>query len=239
MDVTSEESVRQAIGEVLAAEGCIDAAVNNAGYGLAGPIEHTTIEQAQRQMDVNFFGIVRICQAVLPAMRAQRAGVIVNISSLGGLIGLPFQAMYSASKFAIEGFTEALRYETLPFGIRTVLVEPGDIRTAITANRERADGAGNAYDELFDTVLSIIEREERRGVDPDSVARLVTAICDGRSCRLRYTSGKISQRGTAWIKRVLPHVSFERMLGLYYGLSGRTVQPQRTEPAPGRSGATG
>ena len=178
--------------------------MNNAGYALAGPIEHTTFEQAQRQMDVNLFGIVRVCQAVLPVMRAQRAGVIDNISSLGGVFGLPFQTMYSASKFAIEGFTEALRYETSPLGIRAVLVEPGDACTSLTAFRERAGTTRDAYSGPFGAVLSIIEREERRGVDPDSVARLVTAICEGRPCRLRYTAGRTTQRAAAWLKRLLP-----------------------------------
>jgi len=121
MDVTDDVSVKQGIDHIIAEESCIDVVVNNAGFAIIGSLEDTTIEEAKSQLDTNFFGALRVCRAVLPTMRKQNAGYIVNISSIGGLIGLPFQSAYSASKFALEGAMEALRLEVKPFGIQVVL----------------------------------------------------------------------------------------------------------------------
>ncbi len=141
LDVTSDGSVQAAVGLVLACEERIDAVVNCAGFGVAGAAELTTMDEAREQFETNFFGTVRVCQAVLPAMRQQGSGRILNISSIAGQIAIPFQAFYSASKFAVEGFTEALRMEVAPFGVKVVLIEPGDFRTGFTAARRMA-GAG-------------------------------------------------------------------------------------------------
>ena len=138
LDVTSDDSVEAAVGIVLACEERIDAVVNNAGFGIAGAAELTTMDEAREQFETNFFGTVRICRAVLPVMRQQGSGRILNVSSIAGRIGIPFQAFYSASKFAIEGYTEALRMEVAPFGIQVVLIEPGDFRTGFTAARRMA-----------------------------------------------------------------------------------------------------
>ena len=134
-DVTDDGSVEQAVATVLDREGRLDIVVNNAGMGIAGPVENTSIEQAKWQLEVNFFGAFRVCRAALPAMRKQGSGYIVNIGSIGGLIAIPYQAMYSASKFALEGMSEALRMEVRPFGVRVVIIEPGDHKTGITQNR--------------------------------------------------------------------------------------------------------
>src|SRR5258708_5663628 len=135
LDVSDDASVTRAIEAILAKEGRLDILVNNAGFGIAGAIEDTSIDEARAQFDVNFFGVLRMCRAVLPAMRPRKAGYIVNIGSIGGLIAIPFQGFYSASKFALEGFSEALRLEVRPFGIHVVLIEPGDHRTSFTPNR--------------------------------------------------------------------------------------------------------
>ena len=119
-DVTDECSVDQTVAAVLEREGRLDIVVNNAGMGIAGPVEDTSIEQAKPQFEVNFFGAFRVCRAVLPAMRRQGSGYIVNIGSIGGVLAIPYQSMYSASKFALEGLSEALRMEVRPFGIRVV-----------------------------------------------------------------------------------------------------------------------
>ena len=147
MDVDDDVSVAEGVARVLEREGRIDAAVNCAGFGIAG---------AKRQFETNFFGVLRVCRAVLPAMRERRAGTIVNVSSIAGLVPLPFQGFYSASKFALEGMSEALRMEVRPFGIRVVLVEPGDCRTHFTANRRPAAGAdcsGSAYRPWFSAAM--------------------------------------------------------------------------------------
>ena len=148
-DVTDDRSVEQAVAAVLEREGRLDIVVNNAGMGIAGPVENTSIEQAKRQLEVNFFGAFRVCRAVLPALRSQRSGYIVNIGSIGGLIAIPYQAMYSASKFALEGLSESLRMEVRPFGIKVVIIEPGDHKTAITENRTEMSGGTDAYSQSF------------------------------------------------------------------------------------------
>ena len=155
-DVTDDRSVEQAVATVLDREGRLDIVVNNAGMGIAGPVENTSIEQAKRQLEVNFFGAFRVCRAVLPAMRSQRSGYIVNIGSIGGLVAIPYQAMYSASKFALEGLSEALRMEVRSFGIRVVIIEPGDHKTALTENRQVTEmsGGADAYSPSFEAALA-------------------------------------------------------------------------------------
>lgn len=134
LDLRDDESVQTAISEATQIMGSIDILINNAGYGLSGPIEETSIDEAKEQLEVNFWGMFRMTKAVLPDMRKQQKGLIINISSLAGLIGLPFQGFYSASKFAMEGFTEALRVEVKQFGIHVVNINPGDYHTSASQN---------------------------------------------------------------------------------------------------------
>jgi NAD(P)-dependent dehydrogenase (short-subunit alcohol dehydrogenase family) len=141
MDVTDDQSVQRAVDAVLECEGRLDVVVNNAGIAIADPIELTSIEEAKRQIDVNLFGALRVCRAVLPIMRRQGSGYIVNIGSIGGLIAIPYQPLCSASKFALEGMTESLRLEVRTFDVRVVNIEPGDTRTQITQNRSIAEAA--------------------------------------------------------------------------------------------------
>jgi len=136
MDVNDDASVHAATSYILKTAGRIDALVNNAGYALMGSVEDTSIEEARAQMETNFFGALRVIRAVLPAMRQQGSGYIINISSLAGVLGLPFSGLYSASKFALEGMTESLRLEVRGFGIKTVLIEPGDFSTQLPAKRQ-------------------------------------------------------------------------------------------------------
>jgi NAD(P)-dependent dehydrogenase (short-subunit alcohol dehydrogenase family) len=143
----------------------------------------------------NLFGTFRVCRAILPRMRAQGAGRIINVSSIGGLIALPFQGLYCASKFAVEGMTEALRREVKPFGIDVTLVEPGDFLTAFTQNRSRvaASGKSSVYDAQMQISLGITERDEQRGPAPIEVARLIEKIIATRNPRLRYSVGMFHQ----------------------------------------------
>ena len=133
LDVRSDESVQACVGEVLRRAGRIDVLVNNAGYGLVGLIEETGVEQVREQFETNFFGVVRMTQTVLPVMRGQLAGRIINISSMAGIMGVPGEGYYCATKFALEGFTETLYYEVEPFGIHACLVEPGFFATDFSA----------------------------------------------------------------------------------------------------------
>ena len=219
MDVTDDASVQRAIDRIVQSEARLDIVINNAGIAVAGPLEMTSIDEARHQLDVNLLGVFRVCRAVLPTMRTQGSGYIVNIGSIGGLIAIPFQPMYSASKFALEGMSEALRLEARPFGIRVVIVEPGDTKTEITRNRKVAEAAGgqDVYPS-FPAALRRMAHDEQNGPEPQGVARLVYRIVNTPDPRLRYTVGPSVQRAAVWMKRVLPYAVLEYGMRRYYGL---------------------
>jgi short-subunit dehydrogenase len=218
VDVTSEESVHLAVNRIIESEGRLDVLINNAGVALAGAIEDTTPAEALAQFETNFFGVLRVTRAVLAQMRRQRAGRIVNIGSIGGLIAIPYQGIYSASKFALEGLSESLRLEVRQFGIHVTLVEPGDHRTAITANRQRtaASTADSPYVRPFTKAVAAMEKDEQSGPDPVHVARLVQKVLESRYPRLRYTTGPPVQRAAVLLKRLAPYSFIERAMHIYY-----------------------
>jgi NAD(P)-dependent dehydrogenase (short-subunit alcohol dehydrogenase family) len=218
MDVTSDDSVRDACSHVLEREGRIDVVVNNAGMGIAAAVEDTSMREAFEQFDVNIFGALRVCRTVLPIMRQQGAGCVINIGSIGGLIAIPYQGLYSASKFALEGLTEALRLEVGGLGIRVVLIEPGDQRTAFTQNRRftAASGENAAYRGPFQRAIQRMASDEQAGPAPDKIARLVHKLIHTRKPRLRYTVGPMPQRAAVWLKRMAPYSVIEKAMKLYY-----------------------
>jgi len=217
LDVSDKTSVEKAVASFIKKKGKIDVLVNNAGYGLSGPIEETSIEEAKAQFDVNFFGAVLMTQAVLPHMRANSGGIIINISSMGGLTGMPYQAFYSASKFALEGFTEALRIETRASNIRVMNINPGDYKTSCTQNRIIVKGLTNTYREQFETALSIYEHDEQNGADPTKVAHLVERLIrKGKGYRVRYLTGNLFQRVAIKMKKILSSRMFEKMVIAIY-----------------------
>lgn len=218
MDVTDEDSVRRGVAAVAASSGRIDVVVNAAGYGLAGAAEEIAHEEAARQMDANFFGCVRVVRHVLPVMRRQKAGLVVNVSSLGGLVGVPFQSMYSASKFALEGWSEALRAEVAPHGVRVVLVEPGDVRTGFTDHRVRARAAARdgAYSDALARCIAVAEADERTGPAPAVVAGIVAKVVGRPAPKLRYRSGSASQRALFALRPFLPGALVEWLVRRHY-----------------------
>ena len=166
MDLTDIDSIKSAVSDIYEKEGRIDILINNAGMHTGGPIETSPIENIRLQMDTNFLGMVHITREVLPLMRKQGGGTIINFSSIGGLMGLPFQAFYSASKFAIEGFSEALRMEVSRFNIKIVLINPGDFHTSNSANRRNflaPTGIDDPYYDQFRTTMAVIEKDEANG----------------------------------------------------------------------------
>lgn len=210
MDVDDDDSVRAGVAGVLAAGGRIDALVAAAGWGLAGAVEHCPIEEAKAQLETNFWGCVRVVQRVLPAMRAQGGGRIVLMSSVGGVIGIPFQAFYSASKFALEGFGEALAYEVAPFGVHVTLVEPGNVRTDFTASRRMAQAASDpVYDAALTKAVGVMENDEANGVPAADVAAVVRRVLESRRPPRRVSAGKASERVGLLAKRLLPYRAFE------------------------------
>ncbi len=220
LDVTNDVSVEQAVTAVLKKAPRIDVLVNNAGMGIAGSIEETTIEEAKRQFEVNFFGVMRLCQQVIPLMRGQGNGRIINISSMAGMVGLPFQGLYSASKFALEGFSEALKLEVEAFGIEVVVVQPGDFRTRFTASRKLVEAAqgSHGYSPLFQRVLQRYVEEENNGADPSLVADLLHRIILARAPRFRYRVGVWSQRFYVGLRPFLPNKYFTNLIATFYGL---------------------
>jgi short-subunit dehydrogenase len=219
MDVDQDVSVADGVRTVIDKAGHLDVVINNAGWGLMGPVELTSLEEAKAQMETNFFGVLRVCRAVLPFMRQQGSGYIVNISSLAGIVGLPFSSMYSASKFALEGMTESLRLETRHQGIRVVLVEPGDFRTHFDRSRRFTSTsiAGTPYAEAFQRAQKAQEAEESSAPTPETVAILVERILQTNRPRLRYSIGKLSQRIVVPLKRLLPQRLFEWLLCIAVG----------------------
>jgi NAD(P)-dependent dehydrogenase (short-subunit alcohol dehydrogenase family) len=220
MNVDSEESVGAGVAEVLRRAGRIDVLVNNAGLGYAGAIEDTSVEEARSQFETNFFGIHRLCRAVLPHMRARRSGRIVNMSSLGGLISVPFQAMYCASKFAVEAYTEALRMETGPFGIHVSMIEPGDFATRFTANR-RMTAASTAESPYAARCRSAVQRmaaDETGNADIGPVVRAVIRAVEADAPRLRYPAASAAQRVIVALRPLLPSPLFESLIMDHYGI---------------------
>jgi NAD(P)-dependent dehydrogenase (short-subunit alcohol dehydrogenase family) len=221
MDVDDTDSVLAGVDAILKASGHLDVVVNNAGFGYGGAIEETSIAEAKALFETNYFGALRVCRAVLPHMRARRSGLIVNVSSIGGLMGLPFQGMYSASKFALEGLSASLRMEVRSFGIHVVLLTPGDICTPFTANRRAARAAlceDSAYRERYAAALTRMEADEQGGPSPEVVARTLTRIVNSRVPKPRYIVGPFYERVAAWAGRMLPAGLFERLLMTYYGV---------------------
>lgn len=218
MDVRDDDSVHAAVELVLDREGRLDAVVNNAGVGLAGSVEDTTPDEAASLFETNLFGAHRVCRAVLPTLRRQGSGLVVNVSSLGGRVTVPFQGFYTASKFALESMTEALRMEAAPFGIRVTMIEPGDFRTDFTAHRTFARGSEStsAYGRRCREAVSVMEKDERSGADPAEVARLLARLIESDSLRPRYPVGGWAQRLVVGLKRFLPDTLFERAVARYY-----------------------
>jgi short-subunit dehydrogenase len=219
LNVDEGDSVEAFVAQVLERADRIDMLVNCAGFGIAGSLEDTTIEEAKAQFETNYFGVHRMCRAVLPTMRRQGAGRIVTVSSIGGLIALPFQATYSATKYALEGLMEALRHEVRPFGIKVTLIEPADFSTGFTAKRRTTVAAGDeasTYAAAFASALEVITKDEMGGWEPDAIGRLAVKIVTRRSPRLRYTVGRFDERAVSWLKRVVPHRVFEPIVGRHY-----------------------
>lgn len=219
LDVTSDISVKQSVSTIHKKEGRIDVLINSAGYGIAGPIEETSIEEINSQLNTNFLGVIRLCKAVLPLMRMKRRGLIINMSSLGGISSLPYQGHYCASKFALEGMSEALRMEVAEFGIHVVLIEPGNYHTGFTQNRKNTiTGEESAYKKSFKNAIQIIENEEINGPTPQKIAHVILKIIRNSKPRFRYKTGLFKERFFISLKSVLNYNLYEYLMKKHYRL---------------------
>jgi NAD(P)-dependent dehydrogenase (short-subunit alcohol dehydrogenase family) len=210
-DVTSDESVATAVATVLSQAGRIDLLVNNAGVGLVGGAEESSLEQAKSLFDVNLFGVVRMTNAVLPTMRRQRAGRIVNISSVLGLIPAPFMALYAASKHALEGYSESLDHEIRGSGVRVVLIEPAYTRTSFDGNVYRADQQLEIYHAARANAEGVLRDEMKTADTPELVASAVVKASTETHPRRRYATGRTA-RQVSLLRRFVPESAFDRSL---------------------------
>ncbi|KQS75452.1 short-chain dehydrogenase [Rhizobium sp. Leaf384] len=216
-DVTSDASVAAAVAQAHAELGRIDLLVNNAGFGIVGAAEESSLEQVRSLYDTNVLGVVRVTNAVLPIMRAQGRGRIVNVGSGLGFIPAPFNTHYSATKHALEGYSEALDHEVRGFGVRVLLVEPGATHTAFEASAVPADAPLTAYDQLragYDTAYG---KAMRAADTAQSVADTILRAASDSTPMLRYPSGKVARQG-AFARRFLPRSLFDRVLHKQFGL---------------------
>lgn len=213
LDVTDFSAVETVIQDVIHRYGRIDLLVNNAGYAAGGFTEELAVEEWRRQFETNFFGLVAVTKAVLPSMRERRSGKIVNISSISGRIGFPSMGPYVASKFAVEGFSESLRLEMLPYGVHVVLIEPGSYKTDIWSKGLGAVTIhpNSPYAKEMKAILKYVNQVAETAPAPDEVIRQIVQVAKSPSPKLRYPVGKGVKLGI-FLKNVLPWKWWERMM---------------------------
>jgi short-subunit dehydrogenase len=217
-DVTSDESVATAVAQAHAELGHIDLLVNNAGFGLSGAAEEISIEQVRGLFETNFYGVVRVTNAILPIMRAQRGGRILNVGSGLGFIPAPYNTYYSASKHALEGYSESLDHEVREFGVRVAVIEPASTRTSFESSTVPAETRLVAYDVSRAKYLAAYERAMALADTPESVAETIVLAARKKTPLLRYPSGKAA-RQVAFARRFLPPSLFDKVLHKQFGLA--------------------
>lgn len=215
-DVSDEAAVLQAVQAVAAQEGRVDILANNAGYGISGAAEFTDNADAGRLLDVNLFGVVNGCKAVLPIMRGQGSGRIVNVSSFAALTPIPFQAWYSVSKAAVSAYTAALRNEVRPFGIELCAVLPGDIHTGFTAARVKNPVGDELYGGRISKSVAVMEHDELTGMNPADAGRRIAAVALKKHVKPEYVLG-FSYQALSVLARLLPNRLKSRIIGRMYG----------------------
>ncbi len=199
LDVTSDKSVREAIQSILSESGRIDVLVNNAGYGLVGAFEELGMDEIKQQYETNFFGVIRVTQAVIPIMKEQKSGIIVNISSGAGRFGYPGGSAYVSTKFALEGLSESISYELEPFGIKVALVEPGFVRTNFSnVISKRSQAPESEYSKMMEIMAGRIEEMRRNASSSELVANIVLEAVTTKNPNLRYLAGKDVEQ---WIEQ--------------------------------------
>ena len=219
LDVADDDSVTTAIGQVIERFGRIDVLVNNAGMGAIGAVEESSVAQAQDIFDVNVFGVMRMTKAVLPHMRARGRGRIINLSSVVGFVPSPYMAAYSASKHAIEGYSESLDHEVREHGVRALLVEPAYTRTGFEASSPRPDTPLPVYADQRRAFDRMMRTAINDGDDPAVVAKVIVAAATDAKPKLRYTAGSLAGRAST-LRRVVPAWAFDRQIRKLNQLTG-------------------
>lgn len=219
LDVRNVESIQKAVAEIIAQTGRLDVVINNAGVGITGPLEEIPAQEIKNNFETNFFGPIEVMKAVLPQMRLQKSGLIINITSIAGYMGLPYRSIYSASKGALELITEALRMEVKSFGIHITNVAPGDFATNIAAGRFHAPLIkGSAYEETYGRTLAMMDEHVSSGSNPNEMANAIFGIIQSPSPNGHYKVGSFLQKFSIVLKRILPDKQYEKMLMKHYKL---------------------
>lgn len=219
LDVRDSISIELAVAKIIAISGRLDIVINNAGVGITGPLEEIPTVEMKNHFDTNFFGPIEVMKAVLPQMRKQRSGLIINITSIAGYMGLPYRSMYSASKGALELITEALRMEVKSFGIQVTNIAPGDFATNIAAGRYHAPVIkGSDYELPYGNTLKTMDEHVDSGSNPNEMAEAVYEIIQNKSPKIHYKVGVFMQKFSIVLKRILPDKVYEKMLMNHYKL---------------------
>jgi NAD(P)-dependent dehydrogenase (short-subunit alcohol dehydrogenase family) len=219
LEVRNAESIKHAVEKVIAISKRIDVVINNAGVGITGPIEEIPTEEIKNNFETNFFGPLEVIKAVLPQMREQKSGLIINITSIAGYMGLPYRGVYSASKGALEIITEAISMEVKSFGINVVNVAPGDFATNIASGRYHAPVIkDSAYETTYGNTLKQMDEHVDGGSNPDEMAMAIYQIINDKNPKLHYKVGAFMQKFSIVLKRILPDRIYESMLMKHYKL---------------------
>jgi len=219
LDVRNTESIRLAIAKVIEVSGRLDVVINNAGVGITGPLEEIPMEEIKNNFETNFFGPIEVMKSVLPQMRSQQSGLIINITSIAGYMGLPYRSVYSASKGALELITEALRMEVKSFGIQITNIAPGDFATNIAAGRFHAPVIkGSAYEVPYGNNLKTMDEHVDSGSNPNEMAEAVYAVIQNPNPKIHYKVGAFMQKFSIVLKRILPDKVYEKMIMNHYKL---------------------
>ena len=219
LDVRDTDSIHAAVAKVIAISGRLDVVINNAGVGITGPLEEIPMQEIKNNFETNLFGPIEVMKAVLPQMRAQSSGLIINVTSIAGYMGLPYRSVYSASKGALELVTEALRMEVKSFGVHITNVAPGDFATNIASGRFHAPVLkGSAYETPYGNTLKTMDEHVDSGSNPNEMADAVYKIIQTPSPKIHYKVGVFIQKFSIVLKRILPDKVYEKMLMNHYKL---------------------
>lgn len=219
LDVRDADSIKAAVAQVIAETGRVDVLINNAGVGITGPLEEIPASEIKNNFETNLFGPIEVMKAVLPSMRSQKFGLIINVTSIAGYMGLPYRSVYSASKGALELITEALRMEVKSFGINIVNVAPGDFATNIAAGRYHAPLVkGSPYEAPYGNTLSTMNEHVDSGSNPLQMAEAIYAIMKTPNPNVHYKVGAFMQKFSIVLKRILPDKVYEKLLMNHYKL---------------------
>lgn len=219
MEVIDPESISEVINFIISKENALDIIINNAGVGITGPVEETPYEEIRKAFDINVHGPINVIKAALPQMRKQQSGLIINITSIAGYMGLPYRGIYSATKAALEITAEAFRMEIKQFGIRMTNIAPGDFATNIVAGRYHAPLLDKSpYKEVYGKTLKMMNEHVEKGEDPMQLAQVVYNIIDEPNPKVRYKVGEAMQKFSIVLKRILPSNWYEKLLMKHFKL---------------------